>query len=79
MRRGHPRVMVVLIDGWPSDDVEQAAILARESGINVFLVSVAKPAAEELSMVADRDFMKKVHQRLGDLLLTKLQFCSPGL
>uniref|UniRef100_A0A3B3CJZ2 Cochlin n=1 Tax=Oryzias melastigma TaxID=30732 RepID=A0A3B3CJZ2_ORYME len=59
MRRGHPRVMVVLIDGWPSDDVEQAAILARESGINVFLVSVAKPAAEELSMVADRDFMKK--------------------
>uniref|UniRef100_A0A8C7YXC1 Cochlin n=1 Tax=Oryzias sinensis TaxID=183150 RepID=A0A8C7YXC1_9TELE len=59
MRRGHPRVMVVMIDGWPSDDVEQAAILARESGINVFLVSVAKPAAEELSMVADRDFMKK--------------------
>lgn len=62
MRRGHPRVMVVMIDGWPSDDVEQAAILARESGINVFLVSVAKPAAEELSMVADRDFMKKVLQ-----------------
>ncbi|XP_042292874.1 cochlin [Thunnus albacares] len=58
-RRGHPRVMMVLIDGWPSDDLEQAAMLARESGINVFLVSVAKPAPEELTMVRDKDFMKK--------------------
>ncbi|XP_045918109.1 cochlin [Micropterus dolomieu] len=58
-RRGHPRVMVVLIDGWPSDDLEQAAMLARESGINVFLVSVAKPAPEELTMVRDKDFVKK--------------------
>lgn len=59
-RRGHPRVMMVLMDGWPSDDLEQAAMLARESGINVFLVSVAKPAPEELAMVQDKDFMKKV-------------------
>ncbi|XP_035024708.1 cochlin isoform X1 [Hippoglossus stenolepis] len=58
-RRGHPRVMMVLLDGWPSDDLEQAAMLARESGINVFLVSVAKPAPEELAMVRDKDFMKK--------------------
>ncbi|XP_059208625.1 cochlin [Centropristis striata] len=58
-RRGHPRVMVVLVDGWPSDDLEQAATFARESGINVFLVSVAKPAPEELAMVQDNDFMKK--------------------
>ncbi|KAK5857874.1 hypothetical protein PBY51_011087 [Eleginops maclovinus] len=58
-RRGHPRIMMVLVDGWPSDDLEQAAMLARESGINVFLVSVAKPAAEELAMVRDKDFMKK--------------------
>ncbi|XP_047466152.1 cochlin [Mugil cephalus] len=58
-RRGHPRVMMVLIDGWPSDDLEQAAMLARESGINVFLVSVAKPAPEELGMVRDKDFTKK--------------------
>lgn len=58
-RRGHPRVMVVLIDGWPSDDLEQAAMLARESGINVFVVSVAKPAPEELGMVRDKDFAKK--------------------
>ncbi|KAI4798183.1 hypothetical protein KUCAC02_022225 [Chaenocephalus aceratus] len=58
-RRGHPRVMMVLVDGWPSDDLEQAAMLARESGINVFLVSVARPAAEELAMVRDKDFMTK--------------------
>ncbi|XP_075883850.1 cochlin isoform X2 [Nelusetta ayraudi] len=58
-RRGHPRVIIVLIDGWPSDNLEQAATLARESGINVFLVSVAKPAPEELNMVPDKDFMKK--------------------
>lgn len=64
-RRGHPRVMVVLIDGWPSDDLDQAAILARESGINVFLVSVAKPAPEELGLVRDKDFMRKVHTRFG--------------
>ncbi|CAG5866935.1 cochlin isoform 1-T2 [Menidia menidia] len=60
VRRGHPRVIMVLIDGWPSDDVERAAMLARESGINVFVVSVAKPAAEELSMVQDKDFMRKI-------------------
>lgn len=53
-------MMMVLIDGWPSDDLEQAAILARESGINVFLVSVAKPAPEELAMVRDREYVKKV-------------------
>lgn len=58
-RRGHPRVMMVLIDGWPSDDLEQAAKFARDSGVNVFLVSVAKPAPEELNMVPDKDFVKK--------------------
>ncbi|XP_008312990.1 cochlin [Cynoglossus semilaevis] len=58
-RRGHPRVMLVLVDGWPSDDLEQAATYARESGINVFLVSVAKPVPEEVTMVQDKDFAKK--------------------
>ncbi|XP_029350367.1 cochlin isoform X2 [Echeneis naucrates] len=58
-RRGLPRVMVVLMDGWPSDDLEQAAKFARDSGVNVFLVSVAKPAPEELAMVRDKDFVKK--------------------
>ncbi|XP_010891231.2 cochlin isoform X1 [Esox lucius] len=59
VRRGHPRVVVVFLDGWPSDNLEDAAMLARESGINVFLVPVAKPSQEELGMVRDSDFMKK--------------------
>ncbi|KAM9354791.1 cochlin [Pholidichthys leucotaenia] len=58
-RRGHPRIMIVLVDGWPSDNLEQAAMLARETGINVFMVPVAKPAPEELNMVQDKDFTKK--------------------
>ncbi|XP_029900693.1 cochlin [Myripristis murdjan] len=58
-RRGYPRVMVVLVDGWPSDDLETASTLARESGINVFMVSIAKATPEELGAVRDPDFMKK--------------------
>lgn len=60
VRRGYPRVIVVFVDGWPSDNVEEASVLARESGINVFFVSVAKPAPEEVNMVSDADFMRKV-------------------
>uniref|UniRef100_A0A8C5I022 Cochlin n=1 Tax=Gouania willdenowi TaxID=441366 RepID=A0A8C5I022_GOUWI len=58
-RRGHPRVLLALVDGWPSDDVERAATFARDSGINVFIVSVAKASPEELSMVPDRNFSRK--------------------
>ncbi|XP_018590223.2 cochlin [Scleropages formosus] len=59
VRRGVPRVILVLVDGWPSDNLEEAATRARESGINVFFVSVAKPGPEELSMVQDKDFAQK--------------------
>ncbi|RXM91033.1 Cochlin, partial [Acipenser ruthenus] len=58
-RRGFPRVTVMFVDGWPSDDIEEAATVARESGINVFVVSVAKPAPEELGMVQDRGLFAK--------------------
>uniref|UniRef100_A0A8C4T4S9 Cochlin n=1 Tax=Erpetoichthys calabaricus TaxID=27687 RepID=A0A8C4T4S9_ERPCA len=58
-RRGLPRVAVIFVDGWPSDDIEDAATMARESGINVFLVSVAKPTPEELGIVQDRTFIQK--------------------
>lgn len=59
LRRGHPQVIVVLVDGWPSDDLEAAATLARESGINVFLVSAARASPEELGLVPDKDFTRK--------------------
>ncbi|XP_015205550.1 cochlin isoform X1 [Lepisosteus oculatus] len=59
MRKGLPRVIMVFVDGWPSDDIEEAATLARESGINVFFVSVARPTPEELGVVQDQAFVQK--------------------
>ncbi|KAG8449607.1 hypothetical protein GDO86_016304 [Hymenochirus boettgeri] len=59
VRKGIPKVMVVFVDGWPSDNIEEAGIVAREFGINVFIVSVAPPAAEELGMVQDVAFIEK--------------------
>uniref|UniRef100_A0A8D2L7Q3 Cochlin n=1 Tax=Varanus komodoensis TaxID=61221 RepID=A0A8D2L7Q3_VARKO len=59
VRKGIPKIVVVLIDGWPSDDMEEAGILAREFGVNVFIVSVAKPSPEELGMVQDVGFIEK--------------------
>ncbi|KAM9294458.1 cochlin [Gastrophryne carolinensis] len=59
VRKGIPKVMVVFIDGWPSDNIEEAGIIAREFGINVFIVSVAPPTPEELGMVQDVAFIDK--------------------
>ncbi|CAJ0931830.1 unnamed protein product [Ranitomeya imitator] len=59
VRKGIPKVMVVFIDGWPSDNIEEAGMIAREYGINVFIVSVAPPAPEELGMVQDVAFIDK--------------------
>ncbi|XP_061469207.1 cochlin [Rhineura floridana] len=59
VRKGIPKIIVVFIDGWPSDDLEEAGILAREFGVNVFIVSIAKPTPEELGMVQDVGFVEK--------------------
>lgn len=59
-RKGIPKIIVVFLDGWPSDDIEEAGIVAREFGVNVFIVSVAKPTTEELGMVQDIAFIDKV-------------------
>ncbi|XP_051873712.1 cochlin [Pristis pectinata] len=59
-RTGYPKVVVVLVDGWPSDEVEKAASQARESGINVFIVSVAKALPEEQKMVLDPNYTDKI-------------------
>ncbi|XP_048803529.1 cochlin isoform X1 [Lagopus muta] len=58
-RKGIPKIIVVFLDGWPSDDLEEAGIVAREFGVNVFIVSVAKPTTEELGMVQDIGFIDK--------------------
>lgn len=60
MRRGHPRIIVAFVDGWPSDNLQDASVMARESGINLFIVNVAKPIPEEMGLVRDQDFIKKV-------------------
>ncbi|KAJ6667338.1 hypothetical protein lerEdw1_017316 [Lerista edwardsae] len=59
VRKGIPKIIVIFIDGWPSDDIEEAGIVAREFGINVFIVSVAKPTTEELGMVQDVGYVEK--------------------
>uniref|UniRef100_A0A8D0GWG9 Cochlin n=1 Tax=Sphenodon punctatus TaxID=8508 RepID=A0A8D0GWG9_SPHPU len=59
VRKGVPKIIVVFLDGWPSDDLEEAGIVAREFGINVFIVSVARPTNEELGMVQDVGFVDK--------------------
>jgi hypothetical protein len=66
---------VVFIDGWPSDDIEEAGIVAREFGVNVFIVSVAKPIPEELGMVQDAAFVDKVRwQGVSSVLMVVTQF-----
>lgn len=69
VRKGIPKVVVVFIDGWPSDDIEEAGIVAREFGVNVFIVSVAKPIPEELGMVQDVAFVDKVRCEGSFLLM----------
>ncbi|XP_069494595.1 cochlin [Ambystoma mexicanum] len=59
VRKGIPKVIVILIDGWPSDNIEEAGVVAREFGINVFIVSVARATPEELGMVQDIAFIDK--------------------
>ncbi|XP_042194286.1 cochlin [Callorhinchus milii] len=59
IRAGYPKVVIVLVDGWPTDNMEEAAHLAKKSGINVFIVSVAKPLPEEQKMVSDPNYIEK--------------------
>lgn len=74
VRKGIPKVVVVFIDGWPSDDIEEAGIVAREFGVNVFIVSVAKPIPEELGMVQDVAFVDKVRRREVSSIMAMIQF-----
>ncbi|XP_013923615.1 PREDICTED: cochlin [Thamnophis sirtalis] len=59
VRKGIPKITVVFLDGWPSDNLEEAGILAREFGVNVFFVSIAKPTSEELGMIEELNFVEK--------------------
>ncbi|XP_018425299.1 PREDICTED: vitrin [Nanorana parkeri] len=58
-RGGAPNVAVVLVDGWPTDKVEEASRLARESGINIFFVTIEGADDNEKSSVVEPNFVEK--------------------
>ncbi|XP_056326510.1 vitrin isoform X3 [Danio aesculapii] len=58
-RGGAPNVAVVLVDGWPTDRVEEASRLARESGINIFFVTIEGPDDNEKQNVVESNFVDK--------------------
>uniref|UniRef100_A0A3Q1IS87 Vitrin n=1 Tax=Anabas testudineus TaxID=64144 RepID=A0A3Q1IS87_ANATE len=58
-RGGAPNVAVVLVDGWPTDKVEEASRLARESGINIFFVTIEGPDENEKHNLVEANFVDK--------------------
>ncbi|KAL2083677.1 hypothetical protein ACEWY4_021450 [Coilia grayii] len=58
-RGGAPNVAVVLVDGWPTDKVEEASRLARESGINIFFVTIEGADENEKQNVVEPNFVDK--------------------
>ncbi|XP_038593515.1 vitrin isoform X3 [Micropterus salmoides] len=58
-RGGAPNVAVVLVDGWPTDKVEEASRLARESGINIFFVTIEGPDDNEKENLVETNFVDK--------------------
>ncbi|XP_024916836.1 vitrin isoform X2 [Cynoglossus semilaevis] len=58
-RGGAPNVAVVLVDGWPTDKVEEASRLARESGINIFFVTIEGPDESEKHNLVETNFVDK--------------------
>ncbi|NXJ00717.1 VITRN protein, partial [Psophia crepitans] len=58
-RGGAPNVVVVMVDGWPTDRVEEASRLARESGINIFFVTIEAAAESEKQNVIEPNFVDK--------------------
>uniref|UniRef100_A0A8C8SCY3 Cochlin n=1 Tax=Pelusios castaneus TaxID=367368 RepID=A0A8C8SCY3_9SAUR len=58
-RGGAPNVAIVLVDGWPTDKVEEASRMARESGINIFFVTIEGADEKEKQNVVEPNFVEK--------------------
>ncbi|XP_051936745.1 vitrin isoform X2 [Hippocampus zosterae] len=58
-RGGAPNVAVVLVDGWPTDKVAEASRLARESGINIFFVTIEGADDNEKQNLVEANFVDK--------------------
>ena len=51
---------VVMVDGWPTDKVEEASRFARESGINIFFITMEGASENEKQYVLEPNFANKV-------------------
>ncbi|XP_041910483.1 vitrin [Arvicola amphibius] len=58
-RGSAPNVAVVMVDGWPTDKVEEESRVARESGINIFFITVEGAAEREKHYVTEPNFASK--------------------
>lgn len=58
-RGSAPNVAVVMVDGWPTDRVEEVSRAARESGINIFFITVEGAAEREKHYVTEPNFASK--------------------
>ncbi|KAM5292792.1 vitrin isoform 4-T4 [Ctenodactylus gundi] len=58
-RGNAPNVAVVVVDGWPTDKVEETSRLARESGINIFFVTIEAAVEHEKQHVVEPNFANK--------------------
>ncbi|XP_010965946.1 vitrin isoform X2 [Camelus ferus] len=58
-RGGAPNVAVVMVDGWPTDKVEEASRFARESGINIFFITIEGATENEKQYVLEPNFANK--------------------
>ncbi|XP_045142962.1 vitrin [Echinops telfairi] len=72
-RHGAPNVAVVMVDGWPTDKVEEASRLARESGINVFFITVEGAVGNEKQYVIEPNFANKAVCRTNGFYSLKVQ------
>ncbi|XP_062934596.1 vitrin [Cynocephalus volans] len=72
-RGGAPNVAVVLVDGWPTDKVEEASRLARESGINIFFITIEGAVENEKQYVLEPNFANKAVCRTNGLYSLSVQ------
>ncbi|XP_006882418.1 PREDICTED: vitrin [Elephantulus edwardii] len=72
-RHGVPNVAVVIVDGWPTDKVEEAARFARESGINVFFITIEGAVENEKQYVIEPNFANKAVCRTNGFYSLKVQ------
>ncbi len=69
---------VVLVDGWPTDKVEEASRLARESGINIFFVTIEGPDDNEKQNLVEANFVAVCRLFLMDLEHADHNFTDPS-